>query len=167
MGIWVGIDIAKHVHWATAIDDLGQVLLDQRVPNDPAALQGLIDDLDGLGGELVIGLDVVGGIAALAEAMLGAAGLRLVHVSGLAVNRARQGTTGGEHKSDPRDARVIAEQVRTRRDLRPIQPTSELDLELRLLVGRRGDLQGEQTRRLAACTTCWSASTRAWSGCWT
>jgi transposase len=149
MGTWVGIDIAKHVHWATAVDDLGQVVLDQRVPNDPTALQGLIDDLDGLGEEPVIGLDVVGGIAGLAEAMLWAAGLRLVHVSGLAVNRARQGTTGGEHKSDPRDARVIAEQVRTRRDLRPIQPTSELDLELRLLVGRRGDLQVEQTRRLA------------------
>jgi hypothetical protein len=57
--------------------------------------------------------------------------------------------TGGEHKSDPRDARVIAEQVRTRRDLRPIEPVSELDLELRLLVGRRGDLQVEQTHCLA------------------
>jgi len=149
MGIWVGIDIAKHIHWATAIDDLGQVVLDQRVPNDPAALQQLIEALAGLGDEPVIGLDVVGGIAALAQALLGAAGFRLVHVSGLAVNRARQGTTGGEHKSDPRDARVIAEQVRTRRDLRPIEPVSELDLELRLLVGRRGDLQVEQTRRLA------------------
>jgi transposase len=149
MGIWVGIDIAKHVHWACAIDDLGQVLLDQRVANEPAALQGLIDALAGLGGEPVIGLDVVGGIAGLAQAMLLAAGFRLVHVSGLAANRARQGTTGGEHKSDPRDARVIAEQVRTRGDLRPIQPASELELELRLLVGRRGDLQVDQTRRLA------------------
>jgi transposase len=149
MGIWVGIDIAKHIHWATAIDDLGQVVLDQRVPNDPAALQQLVDRLSGLGGEPVIGLDVVGGIAGLAQAMLLAAGFQLVHVSGLAVNRARQGMTGGEHKSDPRDARVIAEQVRTRRDLRPIESVSELDLELRLLVGRRGDLQVEQTRRLA------------------
>jgi transposase len=149
MGIWVGIDIAKHVHWACAIDDLGQVLVNQRVPNDPVGLQELIDTLAGLGGEPVIGLDVVGGIAALAQAMLWAAGFRLVHVSGLAVNRARQGMTGGEHKSDPRDARVIADQVRTRHDLRPIEPVSELELELRLLVGRRGDLQVEQTRRLA------------------
>jgi len=149
VGIWIGVDIAKHVHWATAIDDVGQVLVDQRVANDPIGIQGLIDGLAGLGGEPVIGLDVVGGIAALAQAMLQAAGFRLVHVSGLAVNRARQGTTGGEHKSDPRDARVIAELVRSRRDLRPIEPVSELELELRLLVGRRGDLQVEQTRRLA------------------
>jgi transposase len=66
MRIWVGIDVAKHVHWATAIDDGGQVVLNQRVPNEPAALQGLIDDLGGLGGEPLVGLDVVGGIAGLA-----------------------------------------------------------------------------------------------------
>jgi Transposase len=125
------------------------VVLDQRVANERAALGQLIEALAGLGDEPQIGLDVVGGIAALAEAMLLAAGFRLVHVSGLTVNRARQGTTGGEHKSDPRDAWVIAEQVRTRRDLRAIEPVSELDLELRLLVGRRGDLQVDQTHRLA------------------
>ena len=147
MGTWVGIDVAKHVHWATAIDDVGQVVWDQRVPNDPAALQGLIDDLAGLGGEPVIGLDVVGGIAALAEAMLLAAGFRLVHVSGLAVNRARQGTTGGEHKSDPRDARVIAEQVRTRRDLRPIQPDHDpLEHRLSPCVNRRLCAHHSRTR---------------------
>ena len=92
--------------------------------------------------------------------------MRLVHVPGLAVNRARQGTTGGENKSDPRDARVIAEQVRTRRDLRAIEPASELDLELRLLVGRRRDLQSSRPAVWPACTTCWSASTRDWNGCW-
>ena len=74
-----------------------------------------------LGGERTVGIDVVGGIASLVTAVLLDAGERVVHVPGLAVNRARQGTTGGEAKSDPRDARVIAEQVRTRRDLRPIE----------------------------------------------
>ena len=74
MGIWVGIDIAKGVHWATAIDDLGRVVVDQRVANEPAGLQGLIDALAGLGDEPVIGVDVVGGIAGLAEAMLGRPG---------------------------------------------------------------------------------------------
>jgi transposase len=81
--------------------------------------------------------------------MLAAAGLRLVYVSGLAVNRARQATRGGEHKSDPRDAHVIAELVRTRHDLRPVEAPGELDLELRLLAGRRRDLVAEQTRRLS------------------
>lgn len=56
---------------------------------------------------------------------------------------------GGEHKSDPRDARVIADQVRIRYDLRPIEPATELDIELRLLVGRRRDLVDAQTQRLS------------------
>jgi transposase len=149
MGIWVGIDIAKEVHWATGIDDRGQVVLDQQVANDPDAIDALIRTLDALADQPVIGLDLLGGIATLLQAMLGQAGFRLVHVPGLAVNRARQATSGGQHKSDPRDARVIADQVRTRPDLRPITADTELNLEIRLLVGRRSDLTGEQTRRIA------------------
>jgi transposase len=71
-----------------------------------------------------------------------------VHVPGLAVNRARQGTRGGEHKSDPRDARVIADQVRTRSDLRSIEQAGETEIELRLLVSRRRELVSDQTRRI-------------------
>ena len=148
MQISVGIDIAKDLHWVTAIDADGIVRLDRKLENTPAATAGLIAELTALGGTARIGLDVVGGIAGLLEAMLAEAGFALVHVPGLAVNRARQGTVGGEHKSDPRDARVIADQVRIRRDLRPIEPATELDLELRLLVGRRRDLVDAQTQRL-------------------
>lgn len=149
MRISVGIDIAKEVHWITAIDADGVVRIDRKLDNTPAAIGALIAELHDLGGTVRVGLDVVGGIAGLAEAMLAEAGLALVHVPGLAVNRARQGTVGGEHKSDPRDARVIADQVRIRQDLRAIEPVTELDLELRLLVGRRRDLVGGQTQRLS------------------
>jgi transposase len=149
MPISVGIDIAKEVHWVTAVDADGVVRLDRKLPNTPTDIAALIEELVSLGGAIRVGLDVVGGIAGLAEAMLAAAGLALVHVPGLAVNRARQGTTGGENKSDPRDARTIADQVRTRSDLRPIDPASELDLEIRLLVGRRRDLVDAQTQRLS------------------
>ena len=149
MRISVGIDIAKEVHWVTAVDADGVVRLDRKLPNTPTDIAALIEELASLGGAIRVGLDVVGGIAGLAEAMLAAAGLALVHVPGLAVNRARQGTTGGENKSDPRDARTIADQVRTRADLRPIEPATELDLEIRLLVGRRRDLVEAQTQRLS------------------
>lgn len=149
MRVHAGIALAKEVHWATALDEAGEVRLDHRVENTPAALAALGDELRAIGGDVTIGFDGIGGSASLAEAMLAAAGFRLVHVPGLAVNRARQGTSGGESKSDPRDARVIADQVRVRRDLRSIDPATELDLDIRLLVGRRGDLVEEQTRRLA------------------
>lgn len=149
MQISVGIDIAKQTHWITAIDSDGVVRIDRKLLNTPTDIAQLVDELAGLGGTVRVGLDVVGGIAGLVAAMLAQAGFALVHVPGLAVNRARQGTVGGENKSDPRDARTIADQVRTRADLRPIEPATELDLEIRLLVGRRRDLVDAQTQRLA------------------
>lgn len=149
MRINVGIDIAKEMHWVTALDSDGVVRIDRKLANTPAEIAGLVQELTQLGGAVRVGLDVIGGIAGLAEAMLAEAGLALVHVPGLAVNRARQGTVGGENKSDPRDARAIADQVRTRGDLRAIEPETELDLEIRLLVGRRRDLVDGQTQRVA------------------
>jgi transposase len=149
MRISVGIDIAKEIHWVTAIDADGAVQIDRKLPNTPADIATLSDELTALRGTVRIGLDVIGGIAGLAQAMLAEAGFALVHVPGIAVNRARQGTVGGENKSDPRDARTIADQVRTRPDLRPIEPAAELDLEIRLLVSRRGDIVQAQTQRLS------------------
>ncbi len=149
MSTSVGIDIAKELHWVSAIGEAGAVLLDRKLANNPEDLLRLVDELRALPAPVRIGIDVLGGIAMLAQAVLLEAGFELVHVSGLAVNRARQGTVGGESKSDPRDARVIADQVRTRRDLRRIEPYSQIDVELRLLVSRRRDLTEDQTRRLA------------------
>lgn len=105
MPIAVGIDVAREFHWAAALDTVsGAELLSQRVDSEPAAIEALIGVLKRLQaeyGSVTIGIDVVGGIAALLTAMLHEAGFALAHVPGLAVNRARQGTTGGEHKSDP------------------------------------------------------------------
>jgi transposase len=151
--ISVGIDIAKEIHWVTAIDADGVMQIDRKLLNTPTDIASLADQLAALGGpgdsNIRVGVDVIGGIAGLVEAMLAAAGCTLLHVPGIAVNRARQGTVGGENKSDPRDARTIADQVRTRSDLRRIEPATEINLEIRLLVGRRRDLVHAQTQRLA------------------
>ena len=89
------------------------------------------DELHALDGAARIGLNVIGGIAGLAAARLAQAGFRVVHVPGVAVDRACQGAVGGENKSDPRDARTIAAQVRTRLDLRPAEAASGLEALLR------------------------------------
>ena len=120
MRISVGIDVAKEIHWVTAVNPDGAVQINRKLLNTPTDIAALAGELTTLGGTVRIGLDVIGGIAGLAEAMLAEAGFELVHVPGMAVNRARQGTVGGENKSDPRDARTIADQVRTRPDLRRI-----------------------------------------------
>jgi transposase len=150
-GVAVGIDVAKDFHWVQAVDCRdSEVVFSGRVDNTPVALAAFVEQLEALHarGPLKVGIDVVGGIASLLCAMLLEAGIELVHVPGLAVNRAREGTSGGEHKSDPRDAAVIADRVRHRRDLRPIEPIGELDAEIRLLVGRRRELVTDQTRRV-------------------
>jgi transposase len=151
MGLSVGIDIAKAFHWVAAVNASGEQVLSHRVENDPVSIEELIGQIRATAGpdDVKVGVDVLGGIASLLVASLQEAGLRVVHVPGLAVNRARAGTRGGENKSDPRDARVIADQVRSRTDLRAIEMDDDLTAQIRLVVGRRRDLVVEQTRRIA------------------
>lgn len=146
-----GFDIAKDFHWLAVTDDRGRQLSSRRVDNDPDAIETAITDLNAIQaeyGQLTIGLDLMGSVAALLTAMLLAAGFRVVHVPGLAVNRARRGTRGGENKSDPRDAKVIAEQVMLRDDLRTIELPDEATAELRLLASHRTVLVKETTARI-------------------
>lgn len=147
-----GFDIAKDFHWLAVTDDRGRALLSHRVDNDPQAITEAIGELHAVQaqyGPVTVGVDILGGIAALLVAMLVAEDLRCVHVPGLTVNRARRGTRGGENKSDPRDAKVIAEQVMLRDDLRVIELPEETAVELRLLVGHRTTLVKEATARTA------------------
>ncbi|MFE9785202.1 IS110 family transposase [Nocardia salmonicida] len=152
MAVVVGIDVAKEFHWvAIIVAETGKVLASQRVNNDPDSIDGLIGLLRGIGGdhgEITVAIDLMGGIASLLTAMLIEADIRLVHVPGLVVNRARRATKGGETKSDPRDAKTIADQLRLREDWREVTAEDEAIVDLRILVGRRRDLVVDQTRRL-------------------
>lgn len=151
MPVAVGIDVAKQTHWVVIkAGAAGKVLASHAVDNTPQAIADLIAEIraaEADHGPATAGIDILGGIAALAGAMLLADGLKVVHVPGLTVNRARRGTRGGEHKSDPKDAAVIADQVRMRDDLRVVEPAREIDIELRLLAGRRSEIVADQTRR--------------------
>lgn len=150
MKVFIGLDVAKEVHWACAIDGNAKPLLSCSVVNQPDQIAALIEDIGALGAdEVTVALDILGGAATLLCAMIVEGGFRLVHVPGLSVNRARQGMRGGENKSDPRDAATIAELARTRHDLRPVDTEREIDVNIRLLVGRRSEIVRDQTRRLA------------------
>jgi transposase len=153
MAVKVGIDVAKEFHWvAVVVAETGKLLVSQRVGNDPDSIDDLIGRLrqaEADHGELTAAIDLVGGVSSLLTAMLADAGIRLVHVPGLVVNRARRATKGGEAKSDPRDARTIADQLRLRDDWRELTRDDEITLDLRMLVSRRRELVVDQTRRLA------------------
>lgn len=145
-----GFDIAKDFHWLAVTDDRGRLLFSHRVDNTPGAIEEAVTELLAVQaehGQVTVGLDILGGIASLLTAMLLGKDLACVHVPGLTVNRARRGTRGGENKSDPRDARTIAEQVMLRDDLRVVDLPDEQAVELRLLVSHRTTLVKEATAR--------------------
>src|SRR5688500_4305123 len=112
--ISIGADAAKDSHWITAMTDTGDIVLNKRFANTPEALYALTKELKALGGQRVTGIDMIGGMATLLTVTLLDAGETVVHVPGRSVNRARIGLRGGDNKSDPTDARVIADQVRSR-----------------------------------------------------
>ena len=151
MAVVVGIDVAKQTHWvAIKTSESGQELASRPVENTPVAIGELIEQIQAAAvehGPARVGLDLLGGIATLLEAMLLDAGLTVVHVPGVTVNHARRATIGGERKSDPKDARVIADEVRMRGNLRVVERMREDDVELRLLVNRRSEIVADQTRR--------------------
>jgi transposase len=152
MAVKVGIDIAKEFHWVAIVAaETGKVLVSRRVNNDPDSIDTLITRLrqaEAEHGELTAAIDLMGGVASLLTAMLLEAGIRLVHVPGLVVNRARRASKGGEAKSDPRDAATIADQLRLRDDWREVTAEDDITLDLRMLVSRRRELVVDQTRRL-------------------
>ena len=96
------------------LDGEGEEVLSRRVEAAEEDLEAVCSEVERLGRERTVGLDLVGGPATLLEAVLLERGERIFHVPSIAVNRARDAYPC-EAKTDARDARVIADQLRLRR----------------------------------------------------
>jgi transposase len=144
---WAGIDAGKGRHHVVVIDRDGRQLLSRRAANDETELAELIDTIRTGASELTWAIDLVDGPAALVIALLLERGQRVVYLPGVAVNRASEAYRG-EGKTDAKDAAVIADQARMRRDLRQLQVEEESISELRMLTAHRGDLVCERTRTI-------------------
>ncbi|MBA3389932.1 MAG: IS110 family transposase [Rubrobacter sp.] len=148
MRLWVGFDVGKAFHWVCVLDDEGEVLLSRRVEAEERDIETCCEEIAALGrsDERLVATDLLGGPATLLEAVLLGRGERLFHLPGIAVNRARDGYRG-ESKSDARDARVIADQIRMRwRSLQEVRPREDAAAELRTLVAHRRSLVEDQAR---------------------
>jgi transposase len=142
---WAGVDVGKEHHHCVVIDGEGRRLLSRRVANDEAVLLALISDVTGLAGQVRWAVDISTGEAALLLALLAAHDQQVCYLSGHQVNRAAGGYRGSG-KTDAKDAAIIADQARMRRDLAPIRVPDEVIVELRMLVARRRDLQSDRVR---------------------
>ncbi len=143
--IWAGIDAGKTHHHCVAIDEGGRRLLSRRVANDEPELLELLGEVLALGDEVTWGIDLADGGAALAIAILINHGQPVRYISGRAIHRASEGYRG-EGKTDAKDAAVIADQARIRRDLHPLRASDEIVTDLKILTNRRTDLVADRTR---------------------
>jgi transposase len=146
--VWVGIDIGKHAHHAAAVDGDGQLVWSRRVANDQAAIAELIGQAAASAAGVCWAVDSTGSSAALLLALLAEASQPVVYVPGRVVNR-MAGAFAGEAKTDPKDAVVIAQTARMRRDLLAARPRQELVAELAVLVGHRRDLMADWVRTVS------------------
>ncbi len=108
MRLWIGFDVGKAFHWVCVLDEEGDIVLSCRVENTERDLEDCHEEVTAMGDERGYAIDLVGSPATLLEAVLFSRGERVFHLSGMTVNRAREGYTG-EQKSDRGDARVIAD----------------------------------------------------------
>lgn len=145
--LWVGIDVGKGHHWVCVVDDAGATRWSAKIDNDESAILNALGQVLALGEDLAWGVDITGTSAALLLALLAAHDQRISYVPGRTVNR-MSGAYRGEAKTDARDAYVIAETIRHRRDLSRVDVPADLVAELGLLVAHRADLVADRVRMI-------------------
>ncbi|MET8831993.1 transposase [Streptomyces sp. NPDC004610] len=145
--IWAGVDIGKEHHHCVVINTDGERLLSRRVLNDETELLQLIGDVLAISTDVLWAVDLNHGGAALLIGLLLSHGQPMAYLTGLAVHRA-SATYKGEGKTDAKDAFVIADQARVRRDLGLLRPGDEIAVDLRTLTTRRLDVVFDRTRQI-------------------
>lgn len=147
--LWAGVDAGKAAHHCAAIDTDGRLRLSRRVANDEPELTALIDEVLALadGEQVCWAIDLNHGGAALLITLLLARNQRLLYIPGRTVYHAAA-SYRGDGKSDAKDAAIIADQARMRRDLQPLRASDEIAVELRILTATRTDLVCDRTRAI-------------------
>jgi transposase len=133
--IFVGIDWAEAHHDVCVMDEEGRTLAKGRVPEGVeglAHLHAMVGEHAEEPAEVAVGIETDRGLLVGA---LRAAGYGMYAVNPLAVSRYRDRHTTSGAKSDPGDARVLADLVRTDRHLhRPVAGDSELAEAIKVLA---------------------------------
>ena len=137
--VFIGIDVGKSEHWATALTTAGECLHDRPLPNDEARLREVYEHLGEHGRLLVVG-DQPATIGALAVAVAQDMGITVGYLPGLSMRRIAD-LSPGSAKTDQRDAAVIASAARTMpHTLRSITSSDEDAAALSMLTGFDLDL---------------------------
>ena len=137
--VFVGIDVGKTHHWATALTKGGKKVFDKALPNDEARLRALYEK-PAAHGHLLVVVDQPATIGALAVAVARDMGITVGYLPGLSMRRIAD-LTPGSAKTDAKDAAVIAGAARTMpHTLRAISTSDEDAAALSMLTGFDLDL---------------------------
>ncbi len=145
--VFVGVDWAEAHHDVCVIDEAGKVLGKRRVPD---CLEGVrqIHELASAYAEqaeqVVVGIETDRGLLVGA---LAASGYQVYAINPLSASRYRERHVTSRAKSDPGDAKVLADLVRTdRHNHRPVAGDSELAEAVKVLARAHQDLVWSRQR---------------------
>ena len=137
--VFIGIDVGKTDHWATALSRDGRKVLDRALPNDEDRLREVYQRLQAKGQVLVV-VDQPATIGALAVAVAQDMGITVGYLPGLSMRRIAD-LTPGSAKTDAKDAAVIVQAARTMpHTLRAVSASDEEAAALSMLTGFDLDL---------------------------
>jgi transposase len=144
---FIGLDIGKTHHWVCALDGEGKPLLSRKIANDETEIVTLLTTASALAQQLVWAVDIIGAPSALILSLLSQTRQSVQYASGRIVS-AMSAAYPGEGKTDAKDAYVIAETARIRRDLPMIDQDTDLVRNLAVLTGYRADLIADRVRMI-------------------
>jgi len=159
--MFVGIDWAMETHAICVVDAAGRVVDRFTVEHSAEGFERLVGRLTRHGEAATLPVAIERPDGRLVDRLLGA-GHPVVPVGTTAIKAWREAEVGSGAKSDPGDAKVIADYLRLRRhDLRELRPFSEETRALRAVVRARGDLV---EARVAAANQLSAALAAFWPG---
>ena len=147
--IFVGIDWSEHHHDVCVVDERGTQLSKVRVGEGVegvARLHETIADHAAEPEEVIVGIEIDRGL--LVGALV-AAGYRVFAINPMSVDRYRDRRATSGAKSDPGDAKVLADLVRTdRHNHRPVAGDSELAESIKLIARTHQSFVWERQRHV-------------------
>ncbi|MEU9101748.1 IS110 family transposase [Streptomyces sp. NPDC048361] len=144
--LFLGLDVGKGEHHATAVTPAGKKAFDKRLPNSEPRLREVFGRLQAKHGTVLVVVDQPATIGALPLAIARDMGCEVAYLPGLTMRRIAD-LYPGEAKTDARDAFIIADAARAMpHTLRSLELDDETVAELEMIVGFDDDLAAEATR---------------------
>lgn len=144
--LYLGIDVGKTEHHATAITAVGTVVHDKTLPQSEPKIRALLQTLRAEHGAVLVVVDQPKTIGALVIAVAQDLGIDVAYLPGLTMRRVAD-LHEGQAKTDARDAFIIADTARTLpRTLRGITVAEENIAEPAMLCGFDDDLAAQLTQ---------------------